>query len=388
MISSVLSPPLAMISKKLMHEKSMKMIGSMVITSLLVFNIVSAQMGHAGITAAWANLSVAVVGADIRIDMKEEAAPYIFRTLDNTTGVGNYTQILLVKTAIGAPLGGTPIYVVETAKYTKLVNNIDSSLIGMLKSLDDKGILASDVFREIGVLNYGDSVTLQDKELVIMGFIKVLPGTLSVPVLEKFAVADVKAIEDVNYTVLSRSVLLKTLNRQPESVVNAITENMPKNMTQLYTVATMSSAMLRFTSRIPVSQIVENVMSLLFVASLVSFAFAIAAIGIMAYNDATERRRLDALFRIRGVTRLQILNMILSEALTFFLFSFVVGLLTGFVMASGYTAYFSTTLPISASPSISYVLLIELLSLLAVYLLVFLLPSVYAMRKAAYLHAR
>jgi ABC-type antimicrobial peptide transport system permease subunit len=387
-ISSVLSPPLAMLSKKLVHAKSMKMIGSMVITSLLIFNIASANMGHAGITTAWTNLSIAVVGADIRIDMQEEVAPYIFQTLDNTIGVGGYTQILLAQTAIGAPLGGTPVYIVEAAKYTTLVSNLDSSLMSMLKSLNDRGVLVSDVFREIGVLNYGDTVTLEDKELVIMGFLENLPGTLSIPTLEKFAVADAEVIEGINYTVLSRSVLVKTTDRQPEWVVNAMAESMPENMTQLYTVATMSSAMSRFASKMSVSQIVENVMTLLFVASLASFVFAIAAIGVMAYNDAVERRRLDALFRIRGVTRLQLLNMILSEALTFFLFSCIVGLFTGFVMACGYTAYFSATFPIYASPSISYALLIQLLSLFAVYLLVFLIPSISAMRKSAYFHAR
>lgn len=385
-ISSALSPPLALLSKKIMHSKSLKMTGGMVITSLLVFNIVSAHMGYAGITTAWTNLSTAVVGADIRIDMQEEVAPYIFQTLDNTSGVTDYTQILLVKTAIGTPLGGTPIYIIETAKYTALVDGIDSSLMSISKSLNDTGILVSDFFRDIGVLNHGDSVRLKDKELIVMGFVKNLPGTLSIPTLEKFAVTDVKVIEDVNYTVLFRSVLVKTGDRQPEEIVNDIAENMPENMKQLYIVATRSSAMTKFSHRMSISQIAEDVMTLLFVASLVSFAFAITAIGVMAYNDAIERRRLDALLRIRGVTRLQLLNMILSEALTFFLFSFIVGFFTGFVMASGYTTYFSAAFPIYASPSVSYELLIQLFSLLAVYLLIFLVPSIYAMRKTARFH--
>lgn len=385
-ISSALSPPLALLSKKIMHSKSLKMIGGMIITSLLVFNIVSAHMGHAGINTAWTNLSTTVVGADIRIDMQEEVAPYIFQILDNTSGVSGYTQILLVKTAIGTPLGGTPIYIIETAKYTALVDGIDSSLMSILKSLNDTGILVSDFFRDIGVLNHGDLVKLEDKELMVMGFIKNLSGTLSIPTLEKFAVADVKVIEDFNYTILFRSVLVKTGDRQPEEMVNDIAENMPEDMKQLYTAATRSSAMTKFSHRMSISQIAEDVMTLLFVASLVSFAFAIAAIGVMAYSDAIERRRLDALLRIRGVTRSQLLNMILSEALTFFLFSFIVGFFTGFVMANGYTAYFSATFPICASPSISYGLLIQMFSLFAVYLLVFLVPSFYAMRKTPRFH--
>lgn len=387
-ISSALSPLLALLSKKIMHGKSLKMIGGMVITSLLVFNIVSAHMGHAGINTAWTNLSTAVVGADIRIDMQEEVALYILQTLDNTSGVSGYTQILLVKTAIGTPLGGTPIYIIETTNYTELVDGIDSSLINALKSLNGAGILVSDFFYDIGVLNNGDLVKIEDKELIIIGFIKNLPGTLSIPTLERFAVADVKVIENVNYTVLSRSVLVKIGPRQPEEVVNNIAESVPDNMKQLYTAATRSSAMTKFSHRMSISQIAEDVMTLLFVASLVSFAFAVTAVGVMAYNDAIERRRLDALLRIRGVTRLQLLNMILSEALTFFLFSFIVGFFTGFVMASGYTAYFSAPFPVAASPAIFHGLLIQLLSLLAVYLLVFLVPSVYAMRKTArfYVH--
>lgn len=386
-ISSALSPPLALVSKKIIHGKSLKMIGGMVITSLLVFNIVSVHMGHAGITTAWTNLSTAVVGADIRIDMQEEVAPYIFQTLDNTSGVSGYTRILLIKTAIGTPLGGTPIYIIETTNYTALVGGIDSSLISALKSLNGAGILVSNFFYDIGVLNNGDLVKLEDKELMVMGFIKNLPGTLSIPTLEKFAVADIKVIEDVNYTVIFRSVLVKTGDSQPEEIVNYIAESVPDNMKQLYTAATMSSAMTKFSYRMSISQIAEDVMTLLFVASLVSFTFAITTIGVMAYNDAIERRRLDALLRIRGVTRLQLLNMILSEALTFFLFSFIVGLFTGYVMASGYTTYFSVTFPIKASPGVSYELLIQLLSLLAVYLLAFLAPSVYAMRKTARFHA-
>lgn len=386
-ISSAFSSPLAMLSKKLMHAKSLKMIGGMVITSLLVFNLVSTRMGHTGITNAWTNLSVAVVGADIRIDMQEEAAPYIFQALENTTGVGGYTQILLVKTAIGAPLGGTPIYIIETVKYTTLVDKIDSSLMSMLKSLNDNSILVSDVFREIGVLNKLDSVALEDKELVVIGFINNLPGTLTIPALEKFAVADATVIENITYTILSRSILVKTTGYQPELVVNAIAENMPENMTQLYTAATMSSAAAKFAQTTSVSQIAENVTTLLLVSSLVSFAFAITAIGVMAYNDAIERRKLNALFRIRGVTRLQLLNVILSEALTFFLFSFIVGFLAGFAMASGYTAYFSATFLVHASPSISHELLIQLFSLFAVYLFVFIIPSVFAMRKTVQFYA-
>jgi ABC-type antimicrobial peptide transport system permease subunit len=268
-----------------------------------------------------------------------------------------------------------------------IVDTIDNSLANMLESLYSTGILASNIFHDIGVLNVGDSVTLGGKELTILGFINSLPGTFSIPTLDKFAVANTGIIEDINYTVLSRSVLVKTANRQPESIVDAIAESIPKNMTQSYTAATMSSAMLKFAKSASVSQIAENVMNLLFVASIVSFVFAIATIGVMAYNDAIERRRLDALLRIRGVTRWQLLDMILSEALTFFLFSLIIGFFAGFVMASGYTAYFSAAFPIHAFPSISYVLLIQLLSLLAVYLLAFIIPSISAMRKTSRFHA-
>jgi ABC-type antimicrobial peptide transport system permease subunit len=144
--------------------------------------------------------------------------------------------------------------------------------------------------------------------------------------------------------------------------------------------------MSEFSARSSVSRIGDDVMTLLSFASLVSFSFAVGAIGIIAYSDAKERRRLDALFRIRGLRRSQILNLIMSEALTFFFFSLLIGLLAGFVMASGYSAYFSATFPIRASPIISPILLVELFSLLAVYLLVFLMPSALAMRQPPRFH--
>jgi membrane protein implicated in regulation of membrane protease activity len=76
-----------------------------------------------------------------------------------------------------------------------------------------------------------------------------------------------------------------------------------------------------------------------------------------------------------------------SSDLTFFLISLLIGLFTGFAMASGYTAYFSATFPIHASPIVSFELPLQLLLLLSVYLLVFLAPSIYAMKKPIRVHA-
>jgi len=386
-VSCALSKPLALLSKRIMQGKSARMVGGMIITSLLIFNVVSAHLGHAGVKTAWANLSIVVIGADVRIDMQEEAVPYVFQSLDNMSDLAGYTQILFVtEAALGTPLAGTPAYIIDSAEYAALVDGIDHSFLNVLKSMSDLGIVVSDFFHDIGVLNQGDLVKLGDKELTVMDFVSHLPGTFSVPSLDRFAVVDAKAIEGVDYTVLSRTVLVRVGECQPEEVIENIIRSLPSNMTKSCTLATRSSAMSEFSQRMSISEIAENVMSLLFVASLVSVAFAITAIGVVTYSEAIERRHLDALLRIRGVTRRQLLSMILSEALTFFLFSLIIGSFTGYVMASGYTAYFSTAFPIHASPTLAHELVIQLLTLLAIYLVVSLAPSLYAMRETARFH--
>lgn len=386
-VSRALSKPLALLSKRIIQGKSARMVGGMIITSLLIFNVVSAHLGHAGVEAAWTNLSIAVIGADVRIDMQEEAVPYVFQSLDNMSDLAGYTQILFVKEAVlGTPLAGTPAYIIDSAEYAALVDGIDLSFLNVLKSMSDLGIVVSDFFHDIGVLNQGDLVKLGDKELTVMDFVSHLPGTFSVPSLDRFAVVDANTTEGVDYIILSRTVLVKVGEHQPEEVVEDIIKGLPSNMTKSCTLATRSSAMSEFSQRMSISEIAENVMSLLFVASLVSVAFAITAIGVVTYSEAIERRHLDALLRIRGVTRRQLLSMILSEALTFFLFSLIIGSFTGYVMASGYTAYFSTAFPIHASPTLAHELVIQLLTLLAIYLVVSLAPSLYAMRKTARFH--
>lgn len=375
-VSCALSKPLALLSKRIIQGKSARMVGGMIITSLLILNVVSAHLGHAGVEAAWTNLSIAVIGADVRIDMQEEAVPYVFQSLDNMSDLAGFTQILFVKEAVlGTPLAGTPAYIIDSAEYATLVDGIGHSFLNVLKSMPDLGIVVSNFFHDIGVLDQGDLVKLGDKELTVMDFVSYLPGTFSVPSLDRFAVVDAKTTEGVDYIILSRTVLVKVGEYQPEEVVEDIIKGLPSNMTKLCTLATRSSAMSEFSQRMSISEIAENVMSLLFVASLVSVAFAITAIGVMAYSEAIERRSLDALLRIRGVTRRQLLSMILSEALTFFLFSLIIGFFTGYVMACGYTAYFSTAFPIHASPILASELVIQLLTLLAIYLVVSLAPS-------------
>ena len=386
-VSSALASRISLLSKKLMQSKSPKMVGSMIVTSLLVFNIVAAHMGYAGTRTAWTTLSTAIVGADIRIDVQEEATPQILQTLSNVAGVENYTQVLLAEAEIGAPLGGVATYIIETTEYITVVGRLDTSLANALNSLKDGEIIVSDFFSGVGALSISDSVTLGHKELKVIGFIQVLPGTLSVPALEKFVVVNARAFEDVNYAVLSRTVLVEVAGQAPESVVIAIGEDMPESMRQSYTIATAASALTEFSQKLFISQIGENIMMMLLLTNALSFLFAVAAVGIMAYNDAKERRSLDALLRIRGVTRPQLTSLILSEALTFFLISLLVGSFAGFAMASSYTAYFSATFPIRALPSVSFELPLQLLLFLAVYLFVFLTPSICAMRKPIRTHA-
>jgi ABC-type antimicrobial peptide transport system permease subunit len=386
-ISRTLSSHLATLSRKIMHEKSVKMVGGMIITSLLVFNVVSVQMGHAGIETAWARLSIAAVGADIRIDMRESVATSLFRVLNNVSGVSRYTQILGVKTAIGTPLAGTLAYVINSTEYTALVDEIDPTLASMLRSTVDMGIIASRFFHDVGVLNLGNIVKLEDRELRVVGFVENLPGTLSIPPSEKFAILDVKAVRGINYTIVCRTVIIDTGGRPPQDVMDDIALKLPEPLNHSYTVATRSSVIAQFSHGMAISMIVKNVMSLLMVASLVSVVFAIAAIAVMAYNEAKDRRPLDVLLRIKGVTRRQLLTMALSGAFTLVLFALIIGLFAGYVMASGYTAYYSLAFPVNASPTVSYGLVTQLLALIGVYLLLSVAPSMFAATKTARVHA-
>lgn len=132
--------------------------------------------------------------------------------------------------------------------------------------------------------------------------------------------------------------------------------------------------------------IVESVMSMLLIASMVGVVFAALALVVMGYNEAMERRSLDALLRVKGVTRWQLLGMAFSEALCTLALSLIIGFFAGYAMASGYTSYFSAAFPINATPIPSYELATQLLMLITTYLIAFLAPALYAMKKPARLH--
>lgn len=383
-----LSSRLAMLSKRIMHEKSVKTLGGMIVFSLLIFNVVSAQMGYAGIDAAWTKLSIAFVGADIRINVREDVSTSMFQVLNNVSGVIGHTEILGVKIALGSPLAGTLAYVINSTEYTSLIDEIDPNLESMLRSATDMGIIASRFFHDVGVLDLGNTVKLEDRELRVMGFVDNLPGTLSIPPLLNFVVLDLKTVQDTNYTIVYGTVIVATEGRLPQDVADDITTRWSEHMNQSLTVATKSSAIAQFSHGIAISTIVKNVMSLLMAAGSINVIFAAAATTVMAYNEARDRRRLDVLLRTRGVTRRQLLSMALLGAFTLFLFALTIGLFAGYVLASGYTAYFSSAFPVNASPIVPYGLIVQLSAFLGIYLLLSLVPSVFVSTKvaSAYVH--
>jgi len=382
-VSRALSPRLSLLSKKIMSAKSAKMAGIMVVASLLIFNTVSANMGYYGVEVAWKNLSTTIVGADIRIDMPEEASLPVIQLLDNISGVDDYTQILTVTLKIGSPLGRSVVYAINPEKYTAILKVKG----GVPESMTTGDNFVSDFFHEIGLLDIGDIVMLDgEKELVVRGFIKSLPGLLSIPPIERFAVINVESIGHLDYIIISRTLLVRVGDVQPDIVVEDLMNSLPENVRLKLSTATESQIAAKLGGRMAAPLIVESVMSMLLIASVAGVAFAALALGAMGYNEAIERRGLDALLRIKGVTRWQLLGMALSEALCTLILSLIIGFFAGYAMASGYTSYFSAAFPINAVPAPSYELAAQLLMLVVTYLFAFLAPALYAMKKPVGFH--
>lgn len=382
-VSRALSPRLSLLSKKLMSAKSAKMAGIMVVASLLIFNTVSANMGYCGVKIAWKNLSTTIVGADIRIDMPEEASLPVIQLFDNISGVDDYTQILTVTLKIGSPLGSSVVYAVDPKKYAAVLKIKG----GVPESMTAGDVFVSDFFHETGLQNIGDTVALGgEKELVVRGFIKSLPGLLSIPPIERFAVISVGSIEDIDYTVISRTLLVRVNGVQPDIVVEDLMNSLHENVRLKLSTATESRIAAKFGGRMAAPLIVESVMSMLLIASVVGMVFAALALGVMGYSEAIERRSLDALLRVKGVTRWQLSGMALSEALCTLALSLIIGFFAGYAMASGYTYYFSAAFPINAAPAPSYELVTQLLILTVTYLIAFLAPALYATKKPVRFH--
>ncbi|MFB0522152.1 MAG: FtsX-like permease family protein, partial [Candidatus Bathyarchaeia archaeon] len=379
-ISRTLSPRLSLLSRKIMSVKSVKMAGIMVVASLLIFNTVSANMGYRGVEIAWKNLSTEIVGADIRIDIPEEVSLQVIQLLDNISGVDDYAQILSVVPKLGPPLGSCVVYALDPEKYAAILK-VEG---GGPEPMTAGDIFVSNFFHEIGLLNVGESVALEEeKELLVRGFINNLPGLLSIPPVERFAVISVKSIEDLDYTVISRTLLVRVKDIQPDTVVGDLMNRLPEKTRLKLSTATESQITAKFGGRMAAPLIVESVMSMLLIASVVGVVFAALALGVMGYSEAIERRSLEALLRVKGVTRWQLLGMAFSEALCTLALSLIVGFFAGYAMASGYTSYFSAAFPINAMPAPSYELAAQLLMLIATYLIAFLAPALYAMKKPA-----
>jgi len=366
-----------------MSVKSAKMAGIMVVASLLIFNTVSANMGYCGVEVAWKNLSTTIVGADIRIDMPEEVSLPVIQLLDNISGVDDYAQILMVVPKLGPPLGSCVVYAIDPEKYAYILKIKG----GGPESMTAGEIFVSDFFHEIGFLNVGDPVALEgEKELVVRGFIESLPGLLSIPPVERFAVISVGSIEDLDCTIISRTLLVRVNGIQPDIVVEDLMNSLPESVRLKLSIATESQIAAKFGGRMAAPLIVESVMSMLLIASMVGVVFAALALVVMGYSEAIERRSLDALLRVKGVTRWQLLGMAFSEALCTLALSLIIGFFAGYAMASGYTSYFSAAFPINATPIPSYELATQLLMLITTYLTAFLAPAIYAMKKPARLH--
>lgn len=380
-VSRVVSPRLSMLSKRLMAVKSAKMAVIMVVASLLIFNTVSANMGYRGVEIALKNLSAKIVGADIRIDAPEEASLPIIQLLGNISSVYGCTQILTIASPLGSPLGNCMVYAIDPESYGTILKTSSSGL----ESITAGEMFVSDFFHEVGLLNIGDTVRLGgEKELVVRKFVKDLPGLLSIPPTERFAAISVASIEHTNYTVISRTLIVRVNGRQPDIVVNELINNLPENVRLKLSVATESRIAAKFGGRMAAPLIVESVMSMLRLASVTGVVFAALALGILGYGEAMERLSLDALLRIRGVTRRQLLGMALSEALCTLALSLIIGFFAGYAMATGYTSYFSAAFPVRATPAPSYELASQLLMLIATYLLAFLVPTLYTWKKVCF----
>ena len=377
-ISKALSPRLSLLSKKIMGVKSAKMVGMIVVASLLIFNTVSTNMGHSGVETAWKDLSATVVGADIRIDVPEETSSTIIQLLDNISGVDDYAQILVIAPRISSPLGSSVIYAVDPGRYSVILTKKEADL----ESLNEGEVFVSDYFQELDLLNIGDVVTLEERrELKVRGFVKNLPGLLSIPPIERFALISVKSLEDLNYTAIFRTFLVKVDNTDPEIVAEEFVNGLHQDIRMKVSVSTRSQIGAEFGGRMAAPLIVESVMSMLLIASVVGVIFAGLALGVMGYNAAINRRHLDALLRVKGVTRRQLLGLAFSEALCTLMMSLVIGVFAGYAMSSGYTFFFSAAFPITATPIVSCELVTQLLLLVAIYLIAFLTPALYAMKE-------
>jgi len=380
-VSGVLSPRLSLLSKRFMSVKSAKMAVVMVVASLLIFNTVSANMGYRGVEIALKNLSAKIVGADIRIDMPEEASLPVIQLLGNISGVDGYTQILTIASPLSSPLGSCMVYAIDPESY----GTISKTNSGGLESITAGDIFVGDFFNEIGLLDVGDTVRLGgEKELVVRRFVKDVPGLLSIPSVERFAVISAESIEHIDCTITYRTLLVRVNGRQPEAFVDDLMNALSESVRLKLSVATESQIAAKFGGRMAAPLIVESVMSTLLLASLIGLVFAALAFGIMGYGEAMERLSLDALLRVRGVTRRQLLSMALSEALCTLTVSLIIGVLTGYAMANGYASYFSAAFPVKATPVLSYELVAQLLMLITAYLLAFLVPTLYTWKKVRF----
>ena len=158
-------------------------------------------------------------------------------------------------------------------------------------------------------------------------------------------------------------------------------EELPENVRVKLSAATESQMSAEFGERMAAPLIVESIMSVLLIASAFGVVFSGLAFGVMGYGEAIGRKRLDSLLRVKGVTRRQLLGLAFSEALCILALSLVIGLLTGYAMAKGYTSYFSSAFPVEAVPTISHGLVVQLLTLTVIYILAFLTPTLYAWKR-------
>jgi len=382
-VSKALSPRLSLLSKKIMNTKSVKMGGIMIVSSLLIFNAVSANLGYRGVEVAWRNLSTTIVGADVRIDIPEEISLPVIQQLGNISAIADYAQVLIVSSSLGPPLGRCVTYAIDPQDYAAVLKINE----GDFGSLTEGDIFVSDFFHEIGLLNVGDSVTLaEEKTLVVRKLVSGVPGLLSIPPIERFAVINVRSLNESEYSIISRTLLLRVNDVSPDIVVEGLMNNLPEEIRLKVLTATQSQTAAIFGRRMAAPLIVESVMSVLSIASVVGVVFAALALGVMGYNGAIERKGLDGLLRIKGVNRRQLIGMALSEGLCILALSLVIGFFTGYAMASGYTSYFSAAFPVDAVPIPSYELVLQVLVLVAVYLTAFLTPVLYALKKSVRFH--
>jgi hypothetical protein len=377
-ISRVLSPRLSLLSRKIMSVKSAKMAGIMIVASLLVFNTVSANMGYWGVKNAWGDLSRTVVGADARIDMPEDASSPVIQLLNSTSDILSSTQILTADCGTSPPLGTSVTYIIDPKRYSAVMKVRTEGL----EFIKPGEIIVSEFYREMGLLNIGDKVTLRGgNELTVRRFIKSIPGLLSVPPVQRFALMSVESIEASNYIVIARTLLVRLNGSQPDTFVQNLTDRLPESVRLKLSTATESQITAKLGGRIAAPLIVESVISILLIASAIGLVFAALALGVMGYGEAVNRRGLDDLLRVKGVNRRQLIGLALSEALCILALSLIIGFFAGYAMAHGYTSYFSAAFPVGAAPALSYDLLTQMLALIAIYFVAFLAPVLYAQRK-------